>query len=587
MPDVNAAPVLPTSSVPHISPSSGRTGHVYRCLQDIKECARVRNVTSRLCSSRGPNASLSLLQAGPRGGGHSIITSSGSALLPALSIGANDVVLGLVVGCGRAQSSACGDGSLLATGLALSLLSSSFQLESMHRRLLAEVYSGLLQRSLSILERPSSPCTFTLPSASLDPLRSLARTVLSSKPGCHFWKGDVEHMTSLLLDAHLRSDVGDLQSLQYLTLEGCSVQDSYLLQGILYQTPLIPTTNTKPLIQPKEGRMKVALFNVSLAGDSDERASADVTIKEGLDDVVLPAMRACTAQLVSLGVDIVCCQRVIHPSVTHVLRSHGILVLDRLSIRYIYSMHKLAGGTLLGSFSSAIQESDLGFVSSVEHIVLKNSSYVHLLCHDTTVHTLVLGNRCEQSVAELRRVCESSLCVLRAAGEDGRVLAGAGCWQVCLAHTLMKDMRSDAMRSFRDELGCSSAQLSSAITAFCSAVLHVRPAPPPTTIQHRDQRHHHFWNKDDDVTDDVGFTSCACGAIPYSSSIDMSELIDNIANGYNIQNSTNKDRLPDRETLHVFPQILDSYSISVNAMRLGVEMAVMILGVNNIIQDVN
>jgi len=637
---------LPSSScsVPALWKSAARTGHVYRCLQDEKEIAKLRALQLRVLRSRGPHASLSVLTAGS--GGHATVTSSGASLLPGMHVGSDSVVLGMVVGCGRAQSSTCGDASLLSTGLALSLLHEGSQHVSVQRRLLAEAYSALLQHSLSILASPCFPAVYTLPAASLQHLRSLASTVITSKPGPDYWPGDVDHLSSVLLDGYLRSDVSDANSLQIVCMEpGQSIQQTYLAPGLLYPTPHIPYSRRHRPRPAGEGvEVKVALFNVSMAGDSNESVTADIHVQDGVDSTVLSCMQACADRLLSLGVGVVGCQRVIHPSILHKLHSEGVVVLDRLSIRYIYSMHSLAGGTLLGSFSSDIEEGDLGSVSRVDHVLLQNRSYIQLSKHASHVNTLLLNNRSEAGLSELRGVCESCVSVLRSVSVDSRVLAGAGCWQTCLAHTLHKQMLDGGLVSLQSSLGCSTSQLWTAVSSFCTSLISVRPAPEPGVIQYIDRQHHHLWNRSD-VKEErchITKTTCACGAIPYSQQLPMCELIETLFdqksscndtlstkasnsplsqrggsksnsleadiafvagnvsyNGHVRQNYVDR-HLPKTDTptetsstnqqspcTSILPRYLDSYAICVNAVKLGVEIAVMILGVNNIIHDVN
>ncbi len=49
-----------------------------------------------------------------------------------------------------------------------------------------------------------------------------------------------------------------------------------------------------------------------------------------------------------------------------------------------------------------VTQTDLGWLESVDHRVLQNKSYLHLCNPTQPVCTLVLGNRAEQALDELK-----------------------------------------------------------------------------------------------------------------------------------------------------------------------------------------
>ena len=61
------------------------------------------------------------------------------------------------------------------------------------------------------------------------------------------------------------------------------------------------------------------------------------------EDATLMAMNTLVDQLVDMGVGLVACQKVIHPSVKRRLRQKGLLAIDRLSMLHIGAVQQVTG----------------------------------------------------------------------------------------------------------------------------------------------------------------------------------------------------------------------------------------------------
>ena len=113
---------------------------------------------------------------------------------------------------------------------------------------------------------------------------------------------------------------------QMVTFEGDSVKDSKILEGVLLQAPNIPTFqhHSKTLV---DCTAKVALFNISMAGDTNEWFGSDVRTEAASSDgnmnmtnAVLQQMIKVADWLMSVGVQVIACQKCVHPAVKQYLR---------------------------------------------------------------------------------------------------------------------------------------------------------------------------------------------------------------------------------------------------------------------------
>ena len=111
-----------------------------------------------------------------------------------------------------------------------------------------------------------------------------------------------------------------------MTCEGDSVKDSKIVPGVLLQAPDIPTFQhqSKTLVSHTA---KVALYNISMAGDTDEWFSNDIrteTASSGVDinmtNAVLRQLLKVADWLIAAGVQVIACQKCMHPALKQYLR---------------------------------------------------------------------------------------------------------------------------------------------------------------------------------------------------------------------------------------------------------------------------
>ena len=113
--------------------------------------------------------------------------------------------------------------------------------------------------------------------------------------------------------------------IQIMTCEGDSVQDSKILQGVLLVAPEIPTFRENKLLV--SSKVKVAVYNISMAGDTEEWFDSGMKTEafvpgQNIDmtSAVLKQMIEVADWLVLNGVQLVACQKCMHPALKQHLR---------------------------------------------------------------------------------------------------------------------------------------------------------------------------------------------------------------------------------------------------------------------------
>ena len=119
--------------------------------------------------------------------------------------------------------------------------------------------------------------------------------------------------------------VAELQPVQIVTCEGDPVNESKIIQGVILQAPDVATFPRKKALVSH--RAKVALYNVSMAGDTDEWFSDNIKIETTgsghdvtIESAVLRQMLKVADWLLATGVEVVACQKCVHPALKQYLK---------------------------------------------------------------------------------------------------------------------------------------------------------------------------------------------------------------------------------------------------------------------------
>ncbi|XP_030834395.1 McKusick-Kaufman/Bardet-Biedl syndromes putative chaperonin-like isoform X2 [Strongylocentrotus purpuratus] len=453
-------------------------------------------------SCYGPQGHLKMIQ--NQCGGHVTLTSSSQRLLSTLSL--SKPVLKMLSAAVEGHLKVYSDGGLHAALLACSLIEGCWEtgLHPMMSVAVNEVMQDICKKTMM------SSDIFRIPInvASMETLLSLVRSVIASKPGCGLVKQDLHLIASLVVQSFISSipsvDHGQpltIPEVQVIGVEGEMPSGSHILEGILIEAPDIPAFYTKDLQVPRidsgrdAGCIRVVLFNISLSGDSEEYADVGFELSPGLTAEAsnLQAMRDLVDQLVDTRVGLVACQKVIHPSIKRYLRQKGILSIDRLSIRHIRAVQQVTGAEILGSFSCAVPPSSFGYVTDIKHLVVFGKSYLHLQS-TSSLCTLVLCNHTEQSLEEMKHVCEVAHHTLALTLSNPTAVPGAGCLNVILAHHIREQV-SHVDESIWRDIGCSKTQFLQLAEKFASCLEAVSMATVHDDGSHlvTDSTSHHSW----------------------------------------------------------------------------------------------
>lgn len=563
--------------------------------------SKIRNLLHTLedlvKSSLGPSGRLKFFQTS--GGGHVTVTSTSSKILHSLS-GLSHPISRLILSAVRGHLDAYNDGGLRTALLMLSLIQSAIDMQ-IPRVLVTQIF----EHSLEVLSDHLESCHWKMKMdiGHMKSMMSVVNSIIGTKSACHLSESEKQYISVLLIKAFLQSlpsktckdsSCSPLAPLpvQIVTCEGDPVNESKILLGVLLQAPDIPTfRQNKTLVSPAA---KVALYNVSMAGDTDEWFSDSVKTEAtmfrhdaNIESATVRQMLKVADWLISTGVAVIACQKCVHPAVKQYLRDKGALVIDRVSIVHITAVKRLTGAVLLSTFTMDIPVSNFGQLERIEHMVLNNKSYIHLFpqpsLKSSPVCTLVLCAPDETSLEELKTVCQASIIALHETLKQPYVFPGAGCLDTHLASVLRMYGKNCSSEKSRD-LGCSKGQLISVINnvALCLESL-AKCLEHDSGIEITDSANHHHWSLSPGALElKPSMPYCMCGLVSHEHSLEwsmMGEMITNTSFG-------NGDKCCTGNSNKLFENVVvDIYSMKINSYRIAFETANAILRIQCIVNS--
>ncbi|KAM4600156.1 molecular chaperone MKKS [Fundulus diaphanus] len=543
-------------------------------------CDKLRLMKELLGSCYGPTARLK--QVHNNIGGSVVTTSTSSVLLQAIS--SSRPVISLIKSSVLNHVSRFGDCGLFAAVLCLSLVEEAGR-RGLRNSVAIRAYDHLLALCTGYLQREDCGCRVKLDFCSSRSLIALAHTVVSTKPTCVLAEPESAHISRLAVRAFLLTvpcnmpDTVRLGRTVTVPVEGRPVLESAVFPGLLLDTP------EHLCLAGLRGPVRAVLFSASLAGDLGELGDGRIEVHPGVDTdaQILDRVVELGRQALEDGVKLFVCQKVIHPVLQHYLRCNGLIVIERVGVSLMEPLILLTGAQPVATLHAAIPSAAYGEVHDVSIRHFGSKTMLHLYpAGETAVCSLVLCHRNETMLNELKLVCQKAEHVLRLALREPWALLGGGCTETLLAAYVRHKSKNEASEA-TSALGCSQTEYLLAAEAFCRSLESVA-----TCLEHDggasliDLTHAHHWTLPSDATEQhlEGGTAalCGCGVLESCQKTKWSYLNSEYAEF---------SPAPLLTASPLQPTVLDSFSAKVNALRVAVETANLVLDVRYVIQDVN
>jgi thermosome len=384
------------------------------------------------------------------------ITNDGATIMKELDV--QHPAAKMLVEVAKAQDNEVGDGTTTAVVLAGELLAKAESLldKNVHPTVIIEGFKKASEKAQEVLEKIAIPVCIT----DDETLREVAITSLASKgitvAAEHFAKLTVDAVKQVAekVDDTFKADI-DL--IKIVKKHGKSLDETELVKGIVVDKEIASSQMPKFI-----DKAKIALLNSKLEIEKTE-FDAKINI-ESPDQMKLfldeeERMLKEMADAVSkVGANVVFCEKGIDDMALHFLAKRGILAVKSVSSSDMEKLSRATGGKIIASVKDLTAEA-LGKAKKVEEVKIGDDKLIYVReCKNPKAVTIVIRGGSTHVIDEAERSLHDSLCVVRNAVEDAKIVAGGGAPEAEVA----KNLRSYAIKvGGREQL---------AVEAFAEAV---------------------------------------------------------------------------------------------------------------------
>ncbi|XP_027477344.1 McKusick-Kaufman/Bardet-Biedl syndromes putative chaperonin [Zalophus californianus] len=538
-----------------------------------------------LTSSYGPSGRLKQVHNGL--GGCVCTTSHSSALLSNLPV--THPILKILTTSMQNHVSCFSDCGLFTAILCCNLIE-NLQRTGLTPTTVIKLNQQLLRLCTSYLKSESCGCRILVDFSRPQTLLCLVRSIVTSKPASMLTREETDHISALVLRAFLLTIPDNAKDRLILgksiivPLKGQRVLDSSVFPGILLEMSEVQLMKILPI--KKSDAFKVALFCASLSGDLSDTGEGTVVVSSrvSLENAALEQLLNLGRQLVSDHVDLVMCQKVIHPSLKQFLHMHRVIAVDRVGVAVMEPLSKVTGTPPIGSLGS-ISPSSYGSVKDLCPAKFGFKHFLHLIPNEATICSLLLCSRNDTAWDELKLTCQTALHALQLTIKEPSVLLGGGCTETHLAAYIRHKICNEPESILKDD-GCTQTELQLITEAFCSALESVAGS-----LEHdggevlTDMKYGHFWSTQAESPSVVNWpdllSRCGCGLYNSQEELHWS-FLKTTRHPFAPQTC-----LPHEATGSANNLTLDCFTAKLSGLQVAVETANLILDLSYIIEDKN
>ncbi|CAF1485120.1 unnamed protein product [Adineta steineri] len=336
-----------------------------------------------------------------------------------------------------------------------------------------------------------------------------------------------------------------------LTIEGLSVEETNLFDGLLYEISSISSS-----LCSKTTR-SCLYFTISLAGDYTINDVDHIETEEQMFEWIHNIANRIAKQIIAYtqlhNGGLILCQKVIHPTIKVQLKQYGIDTIDRLSRQNTSHFCYLTGCQPIETLAlDTLDERYFGTLTEIKQIEIGKKNFLQFFNQTRPFHTLLLCSNTEQALLELKECMNASHHILTNTVRTKQALYGGGCSESMQILFLKSQINNLAVRALFNTLRhviCAQNDYDYVI----------------------DRIHGHLWYLSDE--NQINET-CACEL--YSTTDYFQQQWQNYV--FSLDNNENQvEKLKDNNEFFIrqnYPKYLDNFHMRINAFKTAIETEV-------------
>ncbi|XP_071547118.1 molecular chaperone MKKS-like isoform X1 [Panulirus ornatus] len=389
-----------------------------------------------LFSMYGPKGSSVLIS---NAAGREILIASSSEVIKQLSF--NHPSVKYINALISAQHATCGLNGLYTGALCVRLLEEALRCEEdVPHPVLSDISEWIISELLDLLSKYPAEVTLDLDIGDMEQVTSFVKTILRAKNCLNLSTPAVHDLSLNIVRAFLKSVPNEYSSngfghVYIATQEGSSCTEGMVFDGVLHREPDICPQRIEKM--GVHNIFSILLFSVPILCVEGRNISMHWrgrgTVEENFINKVLPSLLSCMKRR---NIHILASQKPIHPVIKFELERKGYLVLERMGTSTTEAVMKVSGCQAVSDLCNLSVELDnvlLGKLTTVQHIVYNQKTYILLDYTESCVSTLLLPVASPSILSTLKEITESCLAALRMVVVDGKVVAGGGCLEAWIA----------------------------------------------------------------------------------------------------------------------------------------------------------
>jgi len=356
--------------------------------------------------------------------GDTIITNDGATIMKELDV--QHPAAKMLVEVAKTQDNEVGDGTTTAVVLTGELLEKAEKLldKEVHPTVIVEGYKKASEKAKEVLTNLAE----SIEPSDANTLRKIATTAMGTK-GVSAAK---DYLAKIAVDAALQvKEIRDgkpkveIDLVKVLKKHGKSLEETELVKGIVIDKEIAHSQMPKRI-----ENAKIALLNAKLEIEKTE-FDAKINIdrpdqmKAFLDEEER-MLKEMVDKVAESGANFVFCEKSIDDIALHFLAKKGISAVKNMSSGDMEKVAKATGAKIVASVKD-LTSTSLGEAKTIEETKIGDDKLVYVRdAKNPLAVTIVIRGGTEHVVDEAERSIHDSLCVVRDAIEDGKIVAGGG-----------------------------------------------------------------------------------------------------------------------------------------------------------------
>ena len=367
--------------------------------------------------------------------GDILVTNDGVTMLKKMEI--EHPAAKMMVEVAKTQDAEVGDGTTSVVVFAGELLSKAEELldKKIHPSIIIEGFKKASEKAIEVLNNIA---------VNIDPdneeiLKNIAMTSMISK----IVSEEREYLAELAVKAvkHIvENDKGvkiDLDNIKIEKKPGGSIRDTVFIDGIVLDKEVVHDNMPKRI-----SNAKIALINSPLEIKKTEfDAKINITSPEQMKlflEEENKMLKELVNKIVSIGANVVICQKGIDDVAQYYLAREGVLAVRRVKQSDMEKLSKATGARIVNDIER-IDEDDLGYADIVEERKIEDDKFIFVEgCKDAKSITILVRGGNERIVDEAERSLIDALNVVRDTILKPAILAGGGAPEAELAKEIRK-----------------------------------------------------------------------------------------------------------------------------------------------------